>query len=262
MTAVRRPLSTGTTVLRVLERNTLTYRQLWMPLLAGFVEPVFYLLGLGVGVGALVGDIEVDGQTVDYATYVVPGMIAASAMNGALFEATFNFFYKLRYSKMFDTLLTAPMRLVDILIGEAAFAVLRGAVYAAAFVLVAAVLGLTPSPWVIATIPAALLIGLAFSAVGYALTTFLRTWHDFDYVNLVIQPLFLASTTFFPLDVYPGWAQPIVQATPLYHGVALCRNLTLGSPGLADVGHAAYLVALGLGCLLVAQRRLGRMLAA
>lgn len=244
---------------RIVERNIINYRRLWMPLLAGFAEPFLYLLGLGIGVGALIGDVTVDGRSVPYATFVVPGMIAASAMNGALFESTFNFFFKLR-TKFYDTLLATPMRLVDILLGEATFAVLRGAVYAAAFVVVASVLGLVPSPWVVLTVPAALLIGLAFCAVGFAVSTFLRTWHDFDYVNLVIQPLFLASTTFYPLSVYPAWARPIVQVTPLYHGVALCRNLTLGPPGLVDLGHVAYLVTLGGAFLFLAQRRLGRLL--
>ena len=109
-------------------------------------------------------------------------------------------------------------------------------------------------------IPASLLIGVSFAALGTALTTFMRSWHDFDYIQLVLQPLFLASTTFYALDVYPDWAHWLVRLTPLYHGVTLCRSLMLGDVGLVDLGHVAYLFALlAIGVVLV-RRRLERLL--
>ncbi len=244
----------------VFERNVLSYRRLWIIFVAGFVEPVFYLFGLGVGLGALIGDVEIDGRSVEYAAFVAPGLIAASAMNGAVFDATFNFFYKLKYAKTFEAMLTTPLRLVDIVIGETTWAMFRSLVYAAAFLGVAASLGLIESWWAILTIPVALLIGSAFASAGAALTSYMRSWHDFDYIQLVLQPLFLASTTFYPLTVYPGWARPIVQATPLYHGVSLCRNLALGAPGLADLGHLAYLVVMTVIASALARRRLDSLL--
>lgn len=228
----------------VFERNVMSYRRLWLVFVAGFIEPVFYLLGLGVGLGQLVGDVAVAGTTVEYAAFVAPGLIAASAMNAAVFDSTFNFFYKLKYAKTFDAMLVTPLRLGDVVTGEVAWSMTRSGIYAAIFLAIASVLGLIDSWWSLLTIPAALLIGIAFSAVGTALTSFMRSWHDFDYIQLGLQPLFLASTTFFPLTVYPEWSRPIVQATPLYHGVTLCRNLAFGAQSLGDLWHVAYFVAM------------------
>lgn len=254
-------LSAGfTPSFRVFERNVRSYRRNWMIFLAACIEPVFYLLGLGVGLGALISDLTVDGRVVDYATFVTPGLIAASAMNGAVFESTFNFFYKLRYAKTFDAMLATPLRLGDIVIGEINWAMFRGGFYALVFTIIAAALGTIVSWWAVLCVPAALLVGLAFCSAGIAVTSYLKSWSDFEYVMLVVQTLFLASTTFFPLSVYPEWSRPLVQVTPLYHGVALCRDLALGTPQLADLGHVAYLVTLAVAGALVARRRLGALL--
>ncbi len=244
----------------VFERNYLSYRRLWIVIVAGFFEPIFYLLGLGVGLGTLVGDVEYNGRLVEYAVFVAPGLVASSAMNGAVFDSTFNFYYKLKYARTFDSMLASPLRLQDIVLGEISWAMFRGTLYAAAFLLVTVALGLVSSWWAILVLPASLLIGVGFSAIGTALTSYMRSWHDFDYVQLVLQPLFLASTTFYAIDVYPRWAHPIVQLTPLYHGVALCRSLMLGTPNVGDLGHVAYLVAMTLLGGWLAKRRLAVLL--
>ena len=114
--------------------------------------------------------------------------------------------------------------------------------------------------WSVLAVPAAVFIGLAFSAVGMFASTFMRTWVDFDWIMLVIQPLFLLSATFFPLGTYPGWAQPIVQATPLYHGVALERGLMLGEVGWGLLWHVAYLVVLGAVGIWATSRRIETLL--
>jgi len=244
----------------VFERNVLQYRMLWVTFVAGFVEPVFYLFGLGLGLGGLIGTVQWQGEAVEYALFVAPGLIAASAMNGAVFDSTFNFFYKLRYAKTFDAMLTTPLTLATVVVGEVGWAMMRAGIYAAAFLVIAAVMGLIASWWALLIVPASLLIGVAFSSVGVAAASLLKSWHDFDYIALIVQPLFLASTTFFPLAVFPDWAHPIVLATPLYHGVSLCRALTLGTVGWADLGHVAYLVAMtGIG-VLWARRRLETLL--
>ena len=244
----------------VFERNVMSYRRLWIVFAAGFIEPIFYLLGLGVGLGQLVGDVSVGGKTVEYAAFVAPGLIASSAMNGAVFDATFNFFYKLKYAKTFDAMLVTPLSLGDVVLGEIAWSMTRSGIYAAIFLAVAAGLGLIASWWALLTIPAALLIGIAFSAVGTALTSFMRSWHDFDYIQLGLQPLFLASTTFFALSVYPEWARPLVQATPLYHGVDLCRSLAFGTQSLGDLWHVGYFVAMTMAGVAVTSRRLRALL--
>lgn len=244
----------------VVERNILSYRRMWVIIASGFVDPVFYLFGLGVGVGALVGDVEFEGRLVEYATFVAPGLVASSAMNGAIFDSTFNFYYKLKYAKTFDAMLATPLRLGDIVVGEIGWSMVRGSVYAIGFLLVTTVLGMVESWWAILVIPASLLIGVAFAAIGSAVTTYMRSWHDFDYVQLVLQPLFLASTTFYALDVYPSWSHPLVRATPLYHGVTLCRSLMLGSPGWNDLGHVAYLLGVLVVGVVMVRRRLARLL--
>jgi lipooligosaccharide transport system permease protein len=139
---------------------------------------------------------------------------------------------------------------------------LRGLLYASGFLVVMAVMGLVASPLGLLALPGALLIGFAFGAVGMAATTFMRSWQDFDMVQLVVLPLFLFSATFFPLDVYPEAVRPFVQLSPLYHGVSLLRSLTLGALDASILGHVAYLVVMGVAGLAVASRRLERLLRA
>lgn len=244
----------------VVERNVLSYRRMWIIIVSGFFDPIFYLFGLGVGLGALIGDVEFDGRMVEYATFVAPGLVASSAMNGAIFDSTFNFYYKLKYAKTFDAMLATPLRLGDVVVGEVGWSMVRGSVYAVGFLLVTLVFGMVESWWAVLVVPVSLLIGIAFAAVGSAITTHMRSWHDFDYVQLVLQPLFLASTTFYALDVYPDWSHPLVRLTPLYHGVTLCRSLMLGAPGWVDLGHVAYLVAMVAVGVLVVRRRMARLL--
>ncbi len=242
---------------RVIERDLLVARRTWWIPLSGIAEPVFYLLSIGIGIGKLVGGIPgPDGTTIPYAVYVAPGLLAAAAMNGAVFESTFNVYFKLRYAKIFDAILATPVEPTDVARGEITYALIRGAVYAAVFVVMMAGLGDVYSPWAALALPAAVLIGFAFAAVGMASTTYMRGWTDFDLVQLVLLPLFLFSTTFYPLSVYPRWLQLIVECTPLYQGVSLVRALTLGDPGVAALGHIAYLVAMAAIGVAVSGRRI------
>lgn len=248
--------------MRVVERNVVSYRKMWLVFVSGFFEPIFYLFGLGIGLGQLIDGVVVDGQTISYPQFVAPGLMAASAMNGAFFDMTFNFFYKLKYAKTFDAILNTPLSMGEILVGEMAWAVLRGTIYASAFLAVMAAMGLVASWWAILAIPASLFVGVAFAAIGAMFSSYIRSWHDFDLIQLILQPMFLCSTSFFPLQVYPGWAQPIVKISPLYHGVDLLRNLVLGTVGVGDLWHVAFLSTLGLVGAIVARRRLSKLLLA
>jgi lipooligosaccharide transport system permease protein len=246
---------------RVLERNLMVYRRAWSVIFSGFFEPVFYLLSIGVGVGALVGDLELaDGRTVSYAAFVAPALLAASAMNGAVYESTLNIFFKLKWGKVYDAMLATPLRPFDIAAGEIGWSLVRGGLYALGFMVVMAGFGLAESAWAIMAIPAALLIGFAFAAVGMAATTFMRSWQDFDLVQLVTLPLFLFSATFYPLEVYPEAIQSVTRLSPLYHGVELIRAFTLGRFGLDVITHALFLMVMGAIGLVVADRRLERLL--
>lgn len=246
---------------RILERNFLVYRRLWIVFFSGFFEPVFYLFSIGIGVGRLVGDVTLaDGTLIPYASFVAPALLASSAMNGAVYESTFNIFFKLKYGKVYDAILSTPMQPRDIAIGEITWSLIRGALYATGFIVVMAGFGLVESWWGVLALPAALLIGLAFGAVGMSATTFMSSWQDFDLVQLVTLPLFLFSATFYPLEVYPPLIQQVTRISPLYHGVELIRGLTVGAVDWTLAGHAAFLVAMGAAGILVASRRLEKLL--
>jgi lipooligosaccharide transport system permease protein len=250
----------GTRAHRMLERNLTIYRRIWVILFSGFFEPVFYLFAIGIGVGRLVGEVPLpSGGGVSYAAYVAPAMLAASAMNGAVFESI-NVFFRMRYARTYDGILATPMRPADVAIGEIAWALTRGALYAAGFVTVMLVMGLMESLWGLMALPVALLIGLGFGAVGMAAATFMKTWQDLDLIQLAILPMFLFSATFYPLQVYPPLLQTLTRLSPLYHGVELIRGFTLGVFDLSMVGHAAFLVLLALLGGVIAARRLGRLL--
>ena len=256
------PLPAGAGMARILvERNVMSFRHGWVALVTGFLEPVFYLFSLGIGLGALVEVVTTDGgQSVSYAHFVAPALLAASAMNGAVFDSTFNVFFKLKFARLYDSVLATPLGPRDIAVGEITWSLMRGALYATAFLVVAYFAGAVQSWWALLALPAATLIGFAFSAIGMFATTFMRSWVDFDFVTLAIQPMFLFSATFFPLATYPSAVQWLVQATPLYHGVALERALMLGEVGPGLLVHVAYLTALGLLGLVGAARRIEKLL--
>jgi lipooligosaccharide transport system permease protein len=247
--------------LRMIERNLLVYKHGWLVLASGFFEPLFYLLSIGFGLGRMVGDVPgPGGEPIPYALFVAPALLAASSMNGAITESTFNFFFKLNYDKTFASILTTPMSPADVSLGELGWALIRGALYSIGFLGVMVVLNLVESPLVILTLPGALLIGFAFGAAGMAATSFMRSWQDFDLIQLVILPMFLFSATFFPIDSYPEGIKLFVQLTPLYQGVDLLRSLSVGVVGPSTVVHVVYLTVMGLIGLAVVSRRLDKLL--
>jgi lipooligosaccharide transport system permease protein len=245
----------------LIERHARAYRHAWLVLLSGLAEPLFYLLSIGVGIGALVGQVTgPGGRPVGFTSFAAPALLATSSMNGAVFDSTFNVFFRLKYNKFYEAALATPMRPGDIALGEIGWALIRGGLYAAAFLVVMAAMGLVHSAWAVAALPTALLIGFAFAGAGMAATTFMRSWQHFEFIVLATLPMFLFSTTFYPLGVYPRALQIVVECTPLYQGVALMRGLTLGVVGPGLLWHAAYLAAMGLAGLRVAGWRISRLL--
>jgi lipooligosaccharide transport system permease protein len=245
----------------LVERNFLVYRRSWVVFVSGFFEPVFYLLSIGIGVAQLVGDFTLsNGTVIGYAAFVAPAMLASSAMNGAIFDATYNIFFRMKYAKLYDAMLATPLRPWDVATGEVTWALLRGACYSAMFILVMLAMGLVQSWWALLALPAAVLIGYAFAGAGMALTTFMRSWQDFEFVQLATMPMFLFSATFYPVETYPGWIRWLVEVTPLYQGVALERALTTGAVSWTLLINALYLVAMGTAGMYVASRRLGTLL--
>jgi lipooligosaccharide transport system permease protein len=235
-------------------RNYVTYKRQWKLFATGFLEPVFYLLSIGVGVGKLVHAFDLNGHAVPYAEFVAPGMLAASAFNGALLDSTFNVFFKLKFEKLYDQMLVTPLTTGDIARGEILWGQLRGASYSVAFLVVMWALGLVHSWWAVLALPATLLIGFAFSAVCMAVTTWMKSWQDFDKITLVQLPMFLFSGTFFPVTTFHGVLRVVVECTPLYRGVVLCRELTTGVLSWESAVSVVYLVIMGLVGLLVVRR--------
>ena len=245
----------------LVERAFLVYRRAWLSFVSGFFEPLFFLLSLGYGFGKLVSQVEgPGGQLLSYPAFVAPALLAASAMNGAVFDATYNIFFKFKYAKLYDAMLATPMGPLDIAVGEIAWALLRGGMYSAAFLSVMLGMGLISSAWALLALPACLLVAFAFAAVGMAATTFMRSWQDFDLVQLAVLPLFLFSTTFYPLSIYPEALRTVVQWTPLYHAIELMRGLTTGVVSWTMLGHVAYFTVMALAGVVVAARRLGHLL--
>lgn len=245
----------------VVERSALVSAKLWLIVLSGVLEPVFYLLAFQVGFGVLVTEVAgPGGRPMSYVAFVAPALLAASAMNGAVFETTYPIYFKMRFSKLYDGMLSTPLGPFDIAIGEISWAVLRGGVYAVAFVGVMAAMGMLTSPWALLLVPVALLIAFAFAAIGMWLATYIRTPSHFEYISLIVVPLFLFSTTFYPLSVYPEGMHWLVRCSPLYHGVELVRGLSVGLLDASMIGHLAYLVVLAAIGLWAASRRIGTLL--
>jgi len=244
---------------RLIERSSMVYRRNWLVIVTGFFEPLFYLLSIRIGLSALVGEVEVDGRVVPYDEFVAPGLMAAAAMNGAVYDSTMNVYHKWKHAKLYDSLLATPLSAADVALGEIGFAVIRGLMYSTAFLVTMLALGLVGSPWAILSIAAAALIGFAFASIGMALTTYMRSWADFEYVPAATLPLFLFSATFHPISSYGEWGW-LLQLSPLYHGVALIRAANLGewSPGL--VGHVLVLVGLSVTGLAITSQRIKTLL--
>ena len=258
--AARAAAPPHTTGWEIVRRNYITYRTVWWVFLTGFLEPVFYLFSIGIGVGKLVTGFEFNGQVVEYAAFVAPAMLAASAMNGAILDSTFGIFFKLRYDKVYEGILATPMRTLDIARGELTWSLLRSAVYSLGFLLVMVAMDLVQSWWAVLAWPATWLIGLAFGGLGMAVTTFMKSWQDFEYIQLAIMPMFLFSATFYPIATYDGWLRWVIEATPLYRGVLLCRELTTGALTWGSAVSVVYLLAMGVAGLWVASRRFDKLL--
>ena len=247
---------------RLVQRNMLVYRHSWMVIFSGFFEPLFYLLGIGYGLGTIVGGVTLtDGRVVAYAAFVGPALLAQSTMNGAISETIFNVFFKLNFEKVYDAILVTPLGINDIALGELMWAMIRATIYAIAFVGVMWVMGLLISPWAALALPATLFCSLAFCAAGLATSTFLRTVQDFDLpMGVVVMPMFLFSGTFFPISVYPQVIQLAMELTPLFHAVGLLRGLAVGIFGLHELWDLAYMVVFASIALWIALNRLEQRL--
>ena len=245
----RRAKKLGTSIysgrsLTLIERGFKAFKSSnWLIVLSGFVEPVFYLLAFGFGIGQLIGNLEDgSGNTVSYAAFIAPALLATSAMNGAVYDSTWNVFFKMHFGKIYQVMLSSSMGPLDVALGEIFWALLRGVAYSVGFMVIVFPIGLVTDAWGLLAIPAATLIAFGFASIGMAITSYLKSFQQMNWVTFFLLPMFLFSGTFFPVSVYPQWIQTIVQALPLWQGVELVRSLMLGNISASLWSHVLYFV--------------------
>jgi len=245
---------------QLLERGFIAFRSsTWMIVLSGFVEPVLYLLSFGYGIGKLLPSITVGGESIKYAVFIAPALLATSAMNGAIYDSTMNVFFKLNHDRIYHGMLATSMGPLDVALGEIGWALLRGFSYACAFMAVVTPLGLIPSVWGLLAIPAAVLIAFGFASCGMALTSYMTSFQQLEIINIFLLPMFLFSGSFYPLTVFPQWLQFTVNLLPLTHAINLVRGLCLGHINMALAGHALYFVIMIICGLFFTTKRLNAL---
>jgi lipooligosaccharide transport system permease protein len=257
--------------LRVLERDLRVYRRVWRgSVFSSFLTPVLFLLAMGIGLGSLVDARAASaaqgptglGSGVGYLAFLAPGLLASTAMQTAAFESTFPIMDRIHWRRGYEGMLAAPLSVEDLLAGDLAFIGLRLLMVGAVFLVVMFVFGVLRSPLAILAVPGALLVGFAFGPLIVALSATQRDTTAFNALfRFGITPLFLFSGTFFPVERLPAFVQPLAVVTPLYHGVALIRGLTLGTVEFAAaLGHTAVLLAYVAAGLVLARHFLRRRL--
>jgi lipooligosaccharide transport system permease protein len=244
-------LAAAVPMLRVAEREARLWRRFWRSsALTLVLMPLMFLGAIGLGLGGLVDENTGSVGGVDYLAFVAPGILAASAMQGAAGQSLWPVLGGMKWIRTFHGAAATPLRPGDVFGGWVLWIGAREAMNATIFIVVATLLGAVLSPWGVLAVPAAALTGLAFGAPLSAYSAVQDSDLGFPVIMRVgIVPLFLFSGTFFPVDQLPAWLQPVAWVSPLWHGVELCRGATTGSLGLASVGHVAYLGAcVAVGC--------------
>jgi lipooligosaccharide transport system permease protein len=245
---------------QVLLRNWLSFKSsAWIAVVSGFFEPVLYLLSFGYGIGELVGNISTSTGNISYAAYIAPGLLATSAMNGAMFDSTWNVFFKLNESRLYKAMLSTSLGPLDVALGEIAWALLRGGIYATAFTVVLAGLGLVTSWWALLAVPAAIIVAFGFASFGMAITSYMKSHHQMNFFEIFLLPMFLFSGAFYPLTVFPGWAQAIIKALPLGQGIELVTKAMAGNFGIGLLVNVAYFVVMICIGLFFTTRRLNAL---
>jgi len=240
------------------------YRRTWRgSIYTSFLSPVLYLGAMGIGLGKLV-DAHGTGRLggVSYLAFLAPGLLAAAAMQAGIEESTYPVLGSVKWRGTYYAAAASPLRPADIFHGHLLFTAMRLAMNSAIFLAVMAAFGAITSPWVLAALPVAVLTGIAFAAPVEAWAITVTKDTSFALVfRFGMIPLFLFSGTFFPVTQLPVWIRPLAYATPLWHGVALCRSLSLGTATLGGtLVHVGYLAALAAVSIAVGQRTYRRRL--
>jgi len=245
----------------VLLRSWITFKSsTYLVVLSGFVEPLLNLAVFGFGVGQFIGDITLaNGQKINYASFIVPGLLASAAMMGAVMDSTWNVYFKMHESRLYQAMLSTSLGPMDVALGEIGWALMRGALYSTSFMIVVTPLGLIHSWYGVLAIPAGVLIGFGFAALGMALTSYVKGFQQLNLINIVLMPLTLFSGSFFPLSSLPGWLATFIRWTPLSQGIEMMRMCTLGTINATIFIHIAYFLVFIAGGLYFTTRRLNAL---
>ncbi len=261
------PSVTPTGPIRVMEYLAIVYRRTWRAsVVSSFVNPLFFLLAMGVGLGSLVDAASApdagDLGGVAYLSFLAPALLATTAMQTAAIEASWPVFGNIKFTRTYYAMLATPLGVNDIVLGQLGWTAVRVTQACAAYFVVMTICGATESPWALLAIPAGVLTGLAFACPLAAYSAVITRETSLVAVQRFgLVPLFLFSGTFFPVTELPAWLRPVAYATPLWHGVDLCRDLALGRfDGSAVIGHVLYLGAWIVVGVLLACRTLRRRL--
>ncbi|HEY6279028.1 MAG TPA: ABC transporter permease [Streptosporangiaceae bacterium] len=240
------------------------YRRTWRgSIYSSVLNPVLFLGAIGLGLGSLVnahGTARLGG--VSYLDFLAPGLLAATAMQTAVGECTYPVFGSVKWNRTYQAAAASPLGPADIYHGHVLFTTMRLVMNCSIFMAVAVAFGALHSRGALLALPVAVLTGLAFATPIEAWSVSRTRDTSFAMIyRFGMIPLFLFSGIFFPLSQLPGWLRPVAYATPLWHGVALCRALSLGTATAgAALGHVAYLAALATAGILAGNRTYRRRL--
>ena len=248
---------------RMVQRNALVYRRVWRgSVFSSFLQPTLFLIAMGLGLGGMMdaGGANLPGG-VNYAEFLAPGLLAATAMQAAAFESAWPILGKMKWHRNYEAVLATPMSVSDLVFGELGWIAIRSITIGVAFVLVMAAFGIPRSLHVLLAIPAAVLTALAFAAPIMAFTATLKEPNRFNVLfRFVITPLFLFSGVFVPISRLPESVARAAWLTPLFHGVELVRGVTLDSVPPTWPIHVLFLVVLIAAGTALAQRTFRRRL--
>jgi lipooligosaccharide transport system permease protein len=218
---------------RLWQRNATIYKRTYkFNVLPNFFEPFLFLVAMGLGLGAYLSRVN----GVNYIDFIAPGLAATAAMYGASFEVTYNCFVKMQFAKVYDAVMSTPLTIEDIGLGELLWATTRALIYGTAFLVIAAIFGTVHSWWALLAPFGIALVGLMFAVIGLSFTAVIPIIDFYSYYwTMFLTPMFLFSGIFFPLDRLPGWVQGVSWFIPLRQAVNLMRALILNG----DLGAAA-----------------------
>jgi lipooligosaccharide transport system permease protein len=239
------------------------YKRTWRSsIVTSFLIPILYLTAMGVALGSLIDKHSHGVGGVTYVAFLAPGLLASTCMQIATNDTTWPVLGAIKWMRTYLAMLAAPLGVYDVLRGHLAWVATRLSIVISIYLAVMAIFGTIYSPWAVVALPAGVLTGMAFGAPMAAYAATLEK--DVSFITIyrfVVVPLFLFSGTFFPVSQLPHVLEYVAYATPLYHGVALCRDLTLGQVHLwVDVGHAAYLILWSAAGYVVARRTYAKRL--